>query len=126
MSKFKPGNAPRVTPESVKLAIKKTEYVHMPDRRTTVCILTLDNGFTVQGESSCVFPENFDLEVGAPIALKQATDKVWGYLGFRLADKYHQQRLRKARGARYRDSVSGGYVTKEYAKANPDTTEKEV
>lgn len=126
MSKFKQGQAPQVTPESVKLAIKKTEYTLLPDGRTTICTLTLDNGFTVRGESSCVFIENFDPEIGASIALKQATDKVWGYLGFRLADKYHQQRLRKARGARYRDSVSGGYVTKEYAKANPDTTEKEV
>lgn len=122
---FKKGEAPRVTIEQVNLAIKKADYTLLPDGRTTICTLTLDNGFTVRGESSCVFIENFDPEIGAPLAFKKATDQVWGYLGFRLADKYHQQRLSKARGARYRDSVSGFYVTKEYAKANPDTTEKE-
>ena len=126
MSKFKPNQAPRVTLEDVNLAIKKGEYTLLPDGRTTICTLTLDNGFTVRGEASCVFIENFDPEIGESIALKKATDQVWAYMGFRLADKYHQQRLKKARGVRYRDSISGGYVTKEYAKANPDTTEKEA
>lgn len=123
---FKQGQAPKVTNEQVNLAIKKTEYTLLPDGRTTVCTLTLDNGFTVRGESSCVFIENFDPEIGALMALRKATDKVWAFLGFRLAEKYHQQRLRKSRGARYRDSVSGLYVTREYASAYPDTTEREL
>lgn len=122
---FKKGEAPRVEPKNVERAIKKVEYSLLQDDRTTVCLITMDNGFTVRGESSCVFKENFDPELGKRYSYNRAFDQVWAYLGFRLAERYHQQRLRKARGVRYRDSISGGYVTKAYALANPDTTERE-
>lgn len=116
----------KVTPEEVKAAIRKVEYTVLQDGRTTVALLTLDNGFTVRGESSCVVAKNFIQEMGEEIALKDATSKVWAYLGFRLADRLHQAKLRKSRGARYRDAISGLYVTKEYAKLNPDTTVRET
>lgn len=122
---FKKGEAPRVKLEEVEQAIKKVEYTLLPDGRTTVCTITMDNGFTVRGESSCVFGENFVEKLGQEYSYKRAVDQVWAFLGFRLAERYHQQRLRKGRGVRYRDSVSGGYVTAAYAKANPDTTTKE-
>ena len=54
MSRYEPGQAPRVTPEEVDAAVIKQEFTLLPDGRTTVCTLTLDNGFTVHGESSCV------------------------------------------------------------------------
>lgn len=76
----------RVHPRDVDAAISKVEYVLLPDGRTTICLLTLDNGFTVRGESSCVSIENYDPAIGQPIALQNAKDKVWQLLGFRLAD----------------------------------------
>jgi hypothetical protein len=115
------GNAPRVTLEEVQAAIHEADYVVLPDGRTTICMLTLDNGFTVRGESSCVCVENFDAEIGKNIAYKDAQDKVWPLLGFRLADKLVAERY----GPRYRDAFSGEYVTAEYAAANPDTTVRE-
>lgn len=118
-------DAPRVTFEEVQVAIKKSEFTVLQDGRTTVALLTLDNGFTVRGESSCVSKENFDQEMGEGIATKDAFDKVWMLLGFRLADKLHQLKLKKARGAKYRDSETGFYVTPQYAKINPKTTQKE-
>ena len=122
---FKKGEAPRVELKDVERAIKKKEFTVLQDGRTTVCLITMDNGFTVRGESSCVFGENFVAELGEKYSYQRALDQVWAYLGFRLAERYHQQRLRKARGVHYRDSISGGYVTKAYALANPDTTERE-
>lgn len=119
-------SANKVTPEEVQAAIRKVEYTVLQDGRTTVALLTLDNGFTIRGESSCVDIKNFKQELGEEIALKDATSKVWAFLGFRLADRLHQAKLRKGRGARYRDAVSGVYVTKEYAKLNPDTTVRET
>src|SRR5690606_13892602 len=98
--------------------IKKVEYTVLQDGRTTVALLTLDNGFTVRGESSCLDIKDFNQEVGQDIALKVATSKVWAFLTFRLADRLHQAKLRKGRGARYRDAVSGFYVTKDYARLN--------
>ena len=119
-------SANKVTPEEVQAAIRKAEYTVLQDGRTTVALLTLDNGFTIRGESSCVDIKNFNEQMGQEIALKDATSKVWAFLGFRLADRLHQAKLRKSRGAKFRDAVSGVYVTKEYAKLNPDTTVRET
>lgn len=81
------GEAPRVTEAEVAAAIVKTDYVVLPDGRTTIAMLTLDNGFTVRGESSCVCIENFDAAKGQHYALEKAKDEVWKLLGFRLADR---------------------------------------
>lgn len=83
----KPMSAPRVTSFDVDSAIKEVDYIILPDGRTTICMLTLDNGYTVRGESSCVCIENFDAEIGRGIAKTNAREKVWGLLGFRLADR---------------------------------------
>lgn len=76
----------RVHPRDVDAAIQKIEYVVLPDGRTTICLLTLDNGFTARGEASCVDIANYNKLVGEDIALQKAKDKVWELLGFRLAD----------------------------------------
>ena len=115
----------KVTKEEVNACIKKVEYVLLPDGRTTIALLTLDNGFTVRGEASCVDIKEFNKDHGEKFALENAISKVWPFLGFRLADRLHQAKLRKGRGAKYRDAVSGLSVTKAYALLNPDTTVKE-
>lgn len=113
--------APGVTLTDVQSAICAEDYVLMPDSRTTICQLTLDNGFTVRGESSCDCLENFDFWNGRNVARRNAVDKVWQLLGFRLADK-----LRAANTVPvYRSAVSGEYVSEEYAKAHPATTVRE-
>lgn len=86
---FEPGKAPRITEADVVAAISKVDYTLLPDGRTTVCTLTLDNGFTVRGESSCVCAENFDEQKGKDIALANARGEMWKFLGFRLADALH-------------------------------------
>lgn len=122
---IKKGAAPRVTLEELKAAIKSETYTLLPNKRTTVCQLTLDNGFTVEGSSSCVSVENYNRAIGEEIACENACNNLWQLLGMRLADRLHQAKLRKSRGAKYRDAASGIYVTKEYAKLNPTTTVKE-
>lgn len=84
-------SAPTVTIEDVQRAVRRVDYTILPDRRTTICTLTLDNGFTVRGESSCVSIENFDRDKGEQYAYEAAQSKVWQFLGFRLADKLAQQ-----------------------------------
>lgn len=80
-------NAPKVTFEDVVMAIKEETYTVLPNGRTTVCQLTLDNGFTVEGMSACVSVENFNAELGNKFARERALQEVWKVLGFRLADK---------------------------------------
>jgi hypothetical protein len=55
----------------------------------TFCVLVLNNGFTVTGESACASPENFDADIGRRVARQNAINKVWPLLGFRLRDKLH-------------------------------------
>ncbi|MGH8037072.1 MAG: Gp49 family protein [Stenotrophomonas sp.] len=79
--------APRITPDDVAAAISGETYTVLPNGRTTVCQLTLSNGFTVEGISAAVSIENFDAEIGNKVARQNAVGKVWELLGFRLRDK---------------------------------------
>lgn len=53
----------------------------------TFCVLVLDNGFTVTGESACASPENFDAEIGKKIARANAVQKIWPLMGYELKSK---------------------------------------
>jgi hypothetical protein len=53
----------------------------------TFCVLVLQNGFTVTGESACASPENFDAEIGRKIARQNAVQKVWPLMGYELRSK---------------------------------------
>jgi hypothetical protein len=50
----------------------------------TFCVLVLQNGFTVTGESACASPENFDAEIGRRIARENAVQKIWPLMGYEL------------------------------------------
>ncbi|MCA0944476.1 M15 family metallopeptidase [Salipiger pacificus] len=79
--------APRVTPADLDAEIADEDFHVFPGSSLTVCALTLKNGFTVTGESACADPANFDAEIGRTIARKNAREKIWPLLGFRLRDK---------------------------------------
>lgn len=53
----------------------------------TFCVLVLQNGFTVTGESACASPENFDAEIGRKIARRNAVNKIWPLMGYELKSK---------------------------------------
>lgn len=57
----------------------------------TFCVLVLENGFTVTGESACASPENFNEEIGRQIAYDNAIDKVWLLEGYLLKQNLHEQ-----------------------------------
>ena len=107
--------APRVTPAQIQTKIKKEFYftanegvygntflnspeetkifVHQdPLKLLTFCVLVLDNGFTVTGESACASPENFDPEIGKKIAKDNAIQKVWALEGYLLKEQLHQSK----------------------------------
>ena len=84
----------KVTREHLGTRIAAADYVVMPDGRTTVCQLTMQNGFTVRGESSCVSAENFNKELGEKYAYEKAFDAAWAFEGYLLAELRH----REARG----------------------------
>ena len=79
-------NAPRVTPEIIESKIKKCEF-HKLTEVLTVCVITLENDFTVTGESACASPENYDKELGEKISRMNAVGKIWMLEGYLLKQK---------------------------------------
>lgn len=74
---------PRLTPDYISSLIKSEQYHRFENTTLTVCCLTLQNGYSVTGESACLSPENYDEEIGRGIAKENAIQKIWvveGYL----------------------------------------------
>ena len=59
--------------------------------RLIFCVLILDNGFIVTGESACVSAANFSAEVGRKIAREHARQKIWALEGYLLCDALSRQ-----------------------------------
>jgi len=88
----------RVTEKQVSEAIKAVAYINMDAavqgqnlidedslddlKRMTQCIIVMQNGFIVTGESVCVDLADFDSELGQEYAYKAALDKVYTVLGY--------------------------------------------
>lgn len=79
-------NAPRLSPDLIEAKIVKEEY-HLLTDVLTVCVLTLENGFTVTGESACASPANYNKEIGDKIARGNAKEKIWILEGYLLKQK---------------------------------------
>ena len=105
--------APRVTPEAVEASIAGAYYFtaqqgveqafHEQCELTqasgmhsgalgllTFCVIVLDNGFTVTGESACASPDNFDPDIGRKIAYDNARAKIWPLMGYHLKQQLHE------------------------------------
>ena len=82
----------RVTEEQIEAILADcTLYVtHIPDTTTTIAVVFDKDGFSLAiGHSACVDPANFDAELGAEYACKDATAKarakLWELEGYKLA-----------------------------------------
>ena len=80
----------KVTREALEAKIKQVTYVAMPDGRTTICQITMANGFTVRGESSCVSVENFNELLGRNYSYDNALNRAWAFEAYLLAEQHHQ------------------------------------
>lgn len=99
--------APRITPADIEANIVSEHYftalngavsrtnstasiplsVQVALSQLTFCVLVLQNGFTVTGESACASPENFDAEIGKKIARDNAVNKIWPLMGYELKSR---------------------------------------
>jgi hypothetical protein len=80
-------NATRLTPALIDAVIVGEQYHVFEGTTLTVCCLTLENGFTVTGESAAASLANFDREIGEKIARENAREKVWQLEGYLLKQK---------------------------------------
>ena len=81
--------ASRVTPERIDSVIVNEEFHKLTDT-LTVCVLTLENHFTVTGESACTSPENYNKEVGEKVARDNAKKKIWMLEGYLLKQRLYE------------------------------------
>lgn len=77
----------KVTKEGIEKRITKTDYMVLPNSTVTICNITMVNGFSVRGESACVDPRNFDMEIGRQLAHRDAFSKLWQLEGYLLAER---------------------------------------
>lgn len=80
--------APRITLSDIHGKIEKMDYIH--HGLLTICVLTLQNGFTVTGESACASPENYNQTVGETIAYENAVEKIWPLEGYLLKQRLYE------------------------------------
>ena len=62
----------------------KNIYSTKVGTKTTNTTIECITGYEVQGQSSCVNPENFSLTIGEKYARLRAEDSIWAGLGFVL------------------------------------------
>jgi hypothetical protein len=82
-----------VTLEKIQSKIKGEMYIVLPDGRTTVCMLTMKNGYTIKGMSACVDIANFDFMVGRKISREDAIRQIWPLEGYLLAEEIFARSL---------------------------------
>lgn len=90
--------APTVTTSDILAKIKETTYTLLPDGRTTICQITLANGYTIIGKSACVCVENYNQALGEKYAFEDATSKIWELEGYLLKEQLYRESFSTAKG----------------------------
>ena len=85
----------KLSVEAIESKIAKTDLLRVPDTTTTICVLHLENGYVVTGNSACIDPKEFSEEIGASIAYENALNKVWELEGYLLAQRRFEAGLTK-------------------------------
>jgi len=86
-------NAPRLTPALIDSVIVDKTFTVLPSAKVMICELTLQNGFTVRGESATVSKQNFNEEIGKDISYNNARNKIWELEGYLLQQKLSEIQL---------------------------------
>lgn len=81
-----------ITVQAIKDQIIKVEYI-VVGIKTTICCLTLKNGFEIIGYSSCVDPNNFNKQIGEEISYTNAFNKIWELEGYMLQSELFQKNV---------------------------------
>lgn len=87
----KPGK--KITLEYIESEIAE-KWILPPESGTlTICVIKLNNGYFVTGESACADPANYDAGIGEELAYKHAISKLWPLFGFLLCEELYKDKL---------------------------------
>lgn len=89
-----PEKPPRtaVSLNDIQDKVKKTTYTLLPDGKTTICQLHMENGYTINGQSACVDPANYNQALGEKYAYEDAINKAWPLEGYLLAEEIFRRK----------------------------------
>lgn len=82
---------PKVTEESMKARIQNVEFIR--HGILTICIITMENGFMVNGQSAPASAGNYDRDVGDTYAYNNAFKQLWVLEGYLLRERLYQNSL---------------------------------
>jgi hypothetical protein len=85
--------APKITKESIEDRIAKVKYLGQDT--TTICIITMCNGFKFIGHSAPESLENFDASVGERYAYDNAFKQIWTHEAYLLVDELSRLPFRR-------------------------------
>lgn len=81
----------RVSLDSIHDKISTIEYINPESAPLlTIAVVTLDNGYTVTGESAAADPKNFDRGLVRKFAAEAAVRKIWPLEGYLLRERLHK------------------------------------
>lgn len=83
----------RITVADMQAKVKASTYTRLPDSTTTVCQITLENGYTLIGTSACVDSANFNQALGEKYAYEKAFNQLWDLEGYLLKQRRYEAGL---------------------------------
>jgi hypothetical protein len=92
-------------PDAEKLA-DGLRHLHPSLRLLTICVLVLNNGFTVIGQSACASAENYQEDIGRRVARGDAIRQVWALMGYELRSKLNDLAELRAVDSRLGDALT--------------------
>ncbi len=82
--------APRVTLDGMEAKIASKHFI-LHEGLLTLCILKMQNGFYVVGESAPASPENFNAGLGEKFAYENAIRQLWKLEGYALREQLSKE-----------------------------------
>jgi hypothetical protein len=86
-----PQHRDKVSLPDILAKVKSATYTVLPDGKTTICQLHMENGYTINGQSACVDPANYNKALGEKYAYEDAIDNAWPLEGYLLAEELYQR-----------------------------------
>lgn len=80
------GRGKKIDINELNSRIAEVEYTIVPKTTMTICIIKMKSGFSVEGDSSCVDPDDFNEEMGREIAYENAFDKLCTAEAYRVME----------------------------------------
>lgn len=82
--------APRVNLDEMTKKIVNTVYYKHD--HLTICVVEMENGFFLVGQSAPASIENFDEDIGCELAYEDCIKQLWRLEGYILKQKLHDER----------------------------------